>query len=87
MLYIHETLKIHLSKYDKFNFIVSSLYQNLFNRYGPDFNLTTDIEDRFWTLFDLHAIEYRFMSVNMLMKFHEEITEILRVVAPEIKFC
>ena len=27
------------------------------------------------------------MSVNVLMKFHEEITEIVRVVAPEIKFC
>ena len=27
------------------------------------------------------------MSVNVLMKFHEEITELVRVVAPEIKFC
>ena len=58
-----------------------------------------DIEDRVWTcgqfanqatILDLHAIESRYcknMSVNVLMKFHEEITEIVKVVAPEIKFC
>ena len=27
------------------------------------------------------------ISVNVLMKFHEEITKIVRVVTPEIKFC
>ena len=39
--------------------------------YGPDFNLTTDIEDRFWTrgqfanqatILDLHAIESRYCT-------------------------
>ena len=45
-------------------------------------------------LVDLHAIESRYcvnvlglMLVNVFMKFHEEITDIVRVVAPEIKFC
>ena len=102
MLYIHETLKIHLSKCDIFNFIVSLFYHTPFKSYSPDFNPTTDIEDRLWTrgqfanqttILGLHAIvkllhEYnRLMSENMLMKFREEIKEIVRVVAPEIKFC
>ena len=45
--YIHETL--HLSKYDKFSFVVSWFYHTPFKSYGPDYNQTTDIEDRFWT--------------------------------------
>ena len=74
MFYIHETLKIHLSEYDKFNFIVSLFYRTPFKSYGPDFNPTTGIEDRFWTrgqfanqatILDLHAIESRYCK-NML---------------------
>ena len=49
VLCIHETLKMHLSKYDKLNFVVSlSRYHTPFKRYGPDYNPTTDI-DLFWT--------------------------------------
>ena len=95
MLCIHETLKTYLSKYDKFNFVVSLFYHTPFNSYGPDYNPATDIEERFWTcgqfankatILDLHAIvkivhKYdRLMSVNVLMKLHEEIIEIARVV-------
>ena len=74
MFYIHETLKIHLFKYDEFNFIVSLFYHTPFKSYGIDFNPTTDIEDRFWTrgqfanqatILDLHAIESRY-CINML---------------------
>ena len=69
MVYIHETLKIHLSKYDKVNFIVSLFYHTPFKSYGPGFNPTTDIEDRFWTrgmfakratILGLNAIESRY---------------------------
>ena len=103
MLGIHETFKIHLSKYNKCNFIVSSFYHTPFKSYGPDYNRTTDIEDRFWTcgqfanqatILDLHAIKSRYcikydrlMLVNVLMKFQKKITEIVRVVDTEIKFC
>ena len=74
MLYSHLTLRIHLSKYDKFNCLVSFLYRTPFRSYGPDFNPTTDIEDRFWTrgqfanqatIRDLHAIESRHCT-NMI---------------------
>ena len=74
MLYIHETLKIHLSKYDEFYFIVSFFYHTSFKNYGPDYNPTTDIEYRFWTcghfadqatILDLYAIESRY-GINMI---------------------
>ena len=66
VLYIHENLKVHLSKYDKLNFIVSSLYHTLFENYGRDYNPTTGNEYLFWTcdqfanqatILHLHAIE------------------------------
>ena len=47
MLCIHETLKPHLSKCDKFNFVDSLFYHTPFKSYGPDYNPSTDIEDRF----------------------------------------
>ena len=94
---------MHLSTYDKFNFIDSLFYRTPFESYVPDFNPTLYIEDRFWTrgqfasqatILGLHTIESRyciniiclFMSENMLIKFEEEIAEIVRVVAPEITF-
>ena len=78
---------------------LSLFYLTPFKSYGIDFSPTTDIENRFWkrgqfanqaAIVYLHLILHtydRLMSVNMLMQFHEKITEIVRVVAPEIKFC
>ena len=74
MLYIDETLEIHLSKYDKFNFVVSLFYHTPLKSYDPDFNPTMGIEDRLWTrgqfanqatIVDLHAIESR-RCINMI---------------------
>ena len=91
---------MHLSKYDKFNFVVLEFYHTPFKSYGHDYNPTTDIED--WccmvsltygqaTILDQYAIESRYcinilMSVNVPMTFHEEITEIVKVVVPERNF-
>ena len=47
MLYIYETLQIHWSQYDKFNFVVSLFYHTPFKSYGPDYSPTMDIEDGF----------------------------------------
>ena len=86
----------------KFNVIVSSFYRTPFRSYGPAYNSTTDIEDRFWTrgqfanqatILDLQTIESRnciydkLIPVYMFMKFREGITKIVRVMAPEINFC
>ena len=69
MLHIHETLKIHLAKYDKFICIVSLFYLSPFKSYRPDFNLTKGTENRFWTrghfanqatILDLHALKSRY---------------------------
>ena len=56
---------IHLSKYDKLKFIVSSFYYIPFKSYGPDYIPIKDIEYQFWTrgqfanqtaILDLHAV-------------------------------
>ena len=69
-----------------------------FKSYGPDYT-----EDRFWTQWSVckssrnswptcdgvkirHKFD-RLMSVNVLLKFHDEITNIVRILAPEIKLC
>ena len=75
-MYIHETLTIHLSTCDKFNFIVSLFYHTPSKSYGPDFNPTMDTKDRFWTrgqfasqatILDLHAIFFHHESSEIYM--------------------
>ena len=70
----YETMKIKLSKHNKFNFVVSLFYHTPLKSNSPDYNPTTDIKKRFGThghfanqviIFDLHAIEAR-NSINVI---------------------
>ena len=67
VLCIHETLKIYLSKYDEFNFIVSLFYFSLFYQtpfksHGPDYNPNTDFEDMFWIYCSVLQIKQHFLA-------------------------